>query len=45
MIVLSTKNVLEKYTVSKYLNSDSVYLTPNMTYNPRVMKKEKRVCC
>ena len=35
------KNVLEKCAVSKYLNSDSVYLTPNMTYNPRVMKKKK----
>lgn len=35
------ENVLEKYAVSKYLDSDSVYLTPNMTYNPRVMKKKK----
>lgn len=35
------KSILEKCAISKYLNSDSVYLTPNMTYNPRVMKKEK----
>ena len=25
----------------KYLNDEKVYLTPNMTYNPRLMKKEK----
>lgn len=35
------KEVLDKCTISKYLNSDSVYLTPNMTYNPRVMKKKR----
>ncbi|OSI09792.1 SAM-dependent methyltransferase, partial [Neisseria zoodegmatis] len=29
------------YKVSNYLNSENVYLTPNMTYNPRVMKKPK----
>lgn len=27
--------------VKKYLNRDDVYLTPNMTYNPRVMRKQK----
>ncbi len=27
--------------VSKYINRDDVYLTPNMTYKIRVMKKEK----
>lgn len=29
----------EKLAVCKYFNSENVYLTPNMTYNPRVMKK------
>lgn len=32
---------LEGLAVKKYLNSEDVYMTPNMTYNPRVMKKEK----
>lgn len=32
---------LKKMTVFKYLNNDNVYMTPNMTYNPRVYKKEK----
>lgn len=27
--------------VYQYLNDENVYLTPNMTYNPRVMKKPK----
>lgn len=35
------KDDLNKFTVSKFIDNDSVYLTPNMTYNPRVMKKEK----
>ena len=30
-------------TVAEYLDNDSVYLTPNMTYNPRVMRKPKNV--
>lgn len=30
---------LEGLSVKKYLNADNVYLTPNMTYLPRVMKK------
>ena len=29
--------------VEEYLDDDSVYLTPNMTYNPRVMRKPKSV--
>lgn len=29
--------------VEEYLDDDSVYLTPNMTYNPRVMRKPKNV--
>ena len=32
-----------KYSVSEYLNADNVYLTPNMTYKPRVMRKPKGV--
>lgn len=27
--------------VYKYLHRDDVYMTPNMTYNPRLMKKQK----
>ena len=29
-------------SVAKYLNADNVFLTPNMTYNPRVMRKPKQ---
>lgn len=32
---------LENLSVKKFMNRDDVYMTPNMTYNPRVMKKEK----
>lgn len=32
---------VEKMSVYKFLNRDDVYLTPNMTYKPRVIKKEK----
>lgn len=35
------ENTLSNLTVKKYLNDDSVYLTPNMTYKPRLIKKEK----
>lgn len=35
------KNTLSDLTVNKYFNDDSVYLTPNMTYKPRLIKKEK----
>lgn len=28
-------------SVSKFLNAENVFLTPNMTYNPRVMRKPK----
>ena len=34
------KNKLDKFAASKFLNRDDVYLTPNMTYNPRLVKKE-----
>lgn len=32
---------LSELSVSKYLNSENVFLTPNMTYNPRVIRKPK----
>ena len=34
-------DTLAKLSVRQYLNRDDVYLTPNMTYNPRVMQKQK----
>lgn len=34
-------DTLAKLSVGQYLNRDNVYLTPNMTYNPRVMQKQK----
>lgn len=34
------KSELDKLTVSKFINRDDVYLTPNMTYNPRLVRKE-----
>lgn len=33
----------KQLAVYKFLNSDDVYLTPNMTYKPRVMKKPENV--
>ncbi|MDU7418442.1 MAG: DNA cytosine methyltransferase [Metamycoplasma hominis] len=35
------KNQLSMLAISKYLNADNVYLSPNMTYYPRMMKKPK----
>lgn len=35
---ISRKNV-SKMATFKYLNDETVYLTPNMSYKPRVMKK------
>ena len=32
---------LEMMTVSKFLQRDDIYMTPNMTYKPRLMKKTK----
>ena len=32
---------LENLAVKKFMDNESVYMTPNMTYKPRVMKKEK----
>ena len=31
---------LKKMAVEKFLNDNTVYLTPNMTYKPRLIKKE-----
>ena len=35
------KSEISDLSVSKYLNADNVFLTPNMTYNPRVIRKPK----
>lgn len=32
---------LAKFKISEFLDRDDVYLTPNMTYNPRLTKKQK----
>ena len=31
-------DICEKLSISRYLNDVSIYLTPNMTYNPRVIR-------
>ena len=36
-------NVAKNLAIYKYLNADNVYITPNMTYNPRVGLKPKGV--
>ena len=36
-----SKDELNKFKISEFLDRDDVYLTPNMTYNPRLLKKEK----
>ena len=35
------KSKISQLSVSKFLNADNVFLTPNMTYNPRVIRKPK----
>lgn len=40
-VFISSRDV-RSYTVSKYLNRDDVFLTPNMTYYPRVIRKPKK---
>ena len=37
------ENIASKMSVYSFLNHDDVYITPNMTYKPRVMKKPKGV--
>ena len=34
---------VKNFTVYKYLECDNIYMTPNMTYNSRIMKKPKNV--
>ena len=34
-------DALKGLAVSEYLDRDDVYLTPNMTYKPRMMRKPK----
>lgn len=36
-----SKKDLDKFKISEFLDRDDVYLTPNMTYNPRLIKKQK----
>ena len=36
-----SENEAKTLMVFKYLNRDDVYLTPNMTYNPRVIRKPR----
>jgi len=35
------RTALNSFSVAKFLNDDNVYLTPNMTYKTRLMKKPK----
>lgn len=35
------KKALANFGVNNFINEDNIYLTPNMTYNPRVCKKPK----
>lgn len=37
------KEKIANFSVSKFLNMENVYLTPNMTYKPRVMRKPNGV--
>lgn len=37
----ANKSIVSEMSVYEYLDRDDVYLTPNMTYNPRVMKKPR----
>lgn len=36
-----SQDELCKFKISEFLDRDDVYLTPNMTYNPRLTKKQK----
>ena len=36
--VYLSKDIAEKLSAYRYVNNNNVYLTPNMTYNPRVIK-------
>ena len=37
------KEKIANFSVSKFLNMDNIYLTPNMTYKPRVIRKPNGV--
>lgn len=37
------RTVLNKFAITKYLDRDDVYITPNMTYKTRLMKKPKDI--
>ena len=37
------KEKVANFSVSKYLNMENIYLTPNMTYKPRVIRKPNGV--
>lgn len=37
------KNILKDLSVYQYMNNETIYLTPNMTYKPRVIKNIKDV--
>lgn len=36
-----SKKDLHRFKIAEFLDRDDVYLTPNMTYNPRLIKKQK----
>lgn len=38
-----SENIAQKLSVYSYYQDDTVYLTPNMTYKPRLIKKPKNV--
>lgn len=38
-----SKKELKNFNIYKYINNDSVYLVPNMTYYPRMIKKPKGI--
>lgn len=37
------KAIAKNLSVYKFYNNEEVYLTPNMTYNPRVIKNQKDI--
>lgn len=37
------KNTVEEFSAYKYVGNENVYLTPNMTYKPRVMRNRKNI--
>lgn len=39
--VYINENIAKRLTVYKFIDNEDVYLTPNMTYKPRLLKKKK----